>query len=148
MIDDKDGSIKTVEALVRIIKSLPLEQQKLFYYWGRYKTFACIQKEIPVVKRLLMNRSEGRKWFKKYFLTFGMSGFPEESKGLVLALRPEHTKYMWGWPYRFVKKVHDADAKLYLFIDTEEEAQRYADFPADGIVTDYIESVGKYFKDK
>lgn len=60
----------------------------------------------------------------------------------------KYSKYLWGWPYRFQKKVHDADAMLYLYIDTEEEAQEYADFPADGIVTDYIEVVGKYFGDR
>lgn len=148
LIDDKDGSMETIEVLVRIIKNLPLKQQKLLYYWGRYKTFAYVQKEIPAVKRLLINRSEGKKWFKKYFITFGLGGFPKESKDLVFVMPLKYSKYIWGWPYRFMKKVHDADAKLYLSIDTEEEAKKYADFPADGIVTDYIEIVGKYFKDK
>lgn len=148
LIDHKDGSMKTVEVLAGIIKNLPLKQQKLLYYWGRQKTYAYIQKEIPAVKRLLVNRGEAKKWFKKYLITFGLGGFPKESKGLVFVMPPRYSKYIWGWPYRFIKKVHDADAKLYLFIDTEEETQRYADFPCDGIVTDYIEIVGKGFKDK
>lgn len=148
LVDDKDGSLKTVEILAGIIKNLPLKQQESLYYWGRPKTFKYVQKEIPSVKRLLINRSEGREWFKKYFLTLGLAGFPEESKGLVFALRPEHTKYMWGWPYRFIAKVHKADAKLFLYLDTEDEVKKYVDFPVDGIVTDYIEIVGKHFKDK
>jgi glycerophosphoryl diester phosphodiesterase len=125
-----------------------LKQQKLLYYWGRYKTFVYVQKEIPEVKRLLINRSEGKKWFKKYFLTFGLGGFPKESKDLVFVMPLKYSKYIWGWPFRFMDKVHDAGAKLYLSINTDEEAQEYADFPVDGIVTDYIEIVGNYFKDK
>ena len=148
LIDDKDGSMKTVETLVGIIKNLPMEQQKLLYYWGRSRTFAYIQNEIPAVRRLLVNRGEIKQWFKKYFITLGISGFPEECKDLVIVLPPEYTKYIWGWPYRFIKKLHDAGAKLYMYIDTEEEARKYADFPSDGIVTDYIEIVGKYFKAK
>jgi len=146
LIDDKDGSTKTVEVLVEIITNLPLEQQKLLYYWGHNKTYAYIQNEIPSVKRLLVNRGEIKKWFKNYFITLGLGEFPDECKGLVFAIPPKYSKYIWGWPYRFIKKLHDADAKFYLFIDTEEEAQKYADFPSDGIVTDYIETIGKYFK--
>ena len=148
LIDDKDGSIKTVEVLVEIIKDLPMEQQKLLYYWGRSKTYAYIQNEIPSVKRLLVNRGEIKKWFKHYSITLGLGKFPDECKGLVFAIPPKYSKYILGWPYRFMKKLHDADAKLYLYVDTEEEARKYADFPSDGIVTDYIEIVGKYFKTK
>ncbi|MBN2366057.1 MAG: glycerophosphodiester phosphodiesterase [Calditrichaeota bacterium] len=148
LIDNKDGSMKTVEVLAGIIKNLPPDHQKLLFYWGTHKTYAYIQKEIPSIKRLLVNRGEIKKWFKNYFMTFGLSGFPEECKGLVFAIPPKYSKYIWGWPYRFIKKVHDADAKFYLYIDTEEEARKYADFPADGVVTDYIEIVGKYFKNE
>ncbi len=59
---------------------------------------------------------------------------------------PKYTKIIWGWPYRFLKRVQDAGAKFYLMIDTEEDAKRFADLPVDGIITDYIEVVGKYFK--
>ena len=76
----------------------------------------------------------------------GLGGFPEQCKGLVFAIPPKYSKYIWGWPYRFIDKIHKAGAKLYLFVDTEEEAQKYADFPCDGIVTDYIEIAGEYFR--
>ena len=31
-------------------------------------------------------------------------------------------------------------------IDTQEDARKYLDLPVDGIVTDYIETVGTYFR--
>ena len=148
LIDNKNGDLETVKVLVNSIQSLPPEQQKLLYYWGTYKTYEVIQNETPAVKRLLANRGELKKWFKHYLLTFGLGEFPEESKDLVFTIPPKYRKYIWGWPYRFIKKVHDANAKVFLLIDTEEEAQKYADFPVDGIITDYIELVGTYFGDK
>jgi hypothetical protein len=55
------------------------------------------------------------------------------------------TIFIWGWPYRFLRKAGEADVRFYLLIDTEEEVQAYGDAPVDGVVTDYIEVVGKYF---
>ena len=46
---------------------------------------------------------------------------------------------------KFLNKLSEADAKIYLMIDSEEEAQAFLDMPVDGIVTDYIEVVGKYY---
>jgi len=87
-----------------------------------------------------------KKWFKHYLLTFGFGGFPDDSQGYVMAMPPKYLKILWSWPYRFLNKVHDAGAKFYLMIDAEEDAQKYANFPVDGIVTDYIEVVGETFK--
>ena len=40
-----------------------------------------------------------------------------------------------------------AEARFYLMVDTEEDARAYSDIPVDGIITDYIEIVGKYYDD-
>lgn len=144
-IDQKDGSIKTAKLLAEILKSLPEKQQELFYYWGREKNYQYIKNEIPQIKRLFCNRKQMKKWFMKYLITFGLSGFPEESRGYVMGMPPKYTKLIWGYPYRFLNKVHEADAKFYLMIDSKEEAKKFAGSPVDGIVTDYIEVVGEFF---
>ena len=146
LIDQKGGSPKTTECLVEVIRSLPLAQQRLLYYWGNDANYAYINNEIPSVTRFFGTPPQIKKWLLRYTLTSGLSGFPEESKGLVLGLPPKYTKYVWGWPYRFLKKVADADAKFYLLIDTEEDAMACAEIPVDGIVTDHIEVVGKHYK--
>jgi glycerophosphoryl diester phosphodiesterase len=145
-IDHKDGSIKTAQLFIDVIKYLPKEEQNRFYYWGREKTFSYIKSEIPSIKRLFCNRKQMKKWFLQYLLTFGLSDFPKESEGYVFAMPPKYFKFLWGWPYRFLKKVHKANAKFYLMIGEENDAKKYADIPVDGIVTDYIEVVGKYFR--
>jgi len=58
----------------------------------------------------------------------------------------QYTKYILGWSYRFIHAVHASDLKLYLMIDTREDAEKYASLPVDGFVTDYIEIVGKNLK--
>jgi len=41
--------------------------------------------------------------------------------------------------------VREAGARFYLMVDTEKDAQAFSDIPVDGIVTDYVEMVGKYY---
>lgn len=145
LIDHKDGSLETAELLVNILKTLPYSQPERLTYWGPEKSLAYIHKELPAIKRLICTRGQMKRWFKRYLLTFGLAGFPEESRGLVLGMPPKYRRLVWGWPYRFLNRVHDAGAKFYLMIDSEAEAKKFADFPCDGIITDYIEIVGKHF---
>jgi hypothetical protein len=57
----------------------------------------------------------------------------------------EYTRFAWGWPYRFLKGVREADARFYLMVDTEKDAQAFSGIPVDGIVTDYVEVVGRTY---
>ncbi len=58
----------------------------------------------------------------------------------------QYTKYIWCWSYRFIHAVHASDLKLYLMIDTREDAEKYESLPVDGFITAYIEIVGKNLK--
>ncbi len=107
--------------------------------------FNYTHSEVPTISWLLCNRYNGKRWFKKYIITFGLAGFPEDAKGYVITLPGNYTKYIWKWPYRFIQDIHKSGARFFITVDSEEDAIKYADFPADGIVTDYIEDVGKYF---
>ena len=147
LIHQKDNSLKIARLLVDIIRSRPPEQQKSLYFYGPDEVYAFIQEEMPFFTRLFATRRQIKNWFKKYLLTFGMGGFPDESRGLVLGMPLKYTKLVWGWPYRFLEKVQDAGAKFYLMVDKEEEIQKIADLPVDGIITDYIDVIGKYFRE-
>ena len=147
-IDHKDGSQKTAELLVDIFETLPLERQHLLYYWGPDSTYDFITAKIPAIRRLFCNKNQLKKWVIAYFFTCGLSGFPDESKGLAFGLPPKYAKLLPGWPFRFLEKVRKAGAYFYLLIDMKEDAQKYKQLPVDGFVTDYIEVVGKYFMTK
>ena len=146
LIDHKDGTMESAKLLVDDIAPLPPNQQKLLFYWGPDSTYEYVNSNIPSVTRFFGTRAQVKKWFMTYMLTFGLSGFPEEGRGLVIGMPPGYTKFLWGWPYRFLKKVSGAGMKFYLMIDTGEDAVAMLDIPVDGIVTDYIEAVGKHYK--
>jgi glycerophosphoryl diester phosphodiesterase len=80
-------------------------------------------------------------------LTFGLGGFGDECSGMAIGLSPQYTRYVWGWPYRFVAQAHQADMQVYLMVDSAEDASAYADAPVDGIITDYIEVVGPVYEE-
>ena len=145
LIDHKDGSMQTAELLVEVIKSLPPGQQRLITYWGPLETYEYVHGEIPAVTRLFGNRPQAKQCMLPYLLTFGLSGFPEPCRGLGIGLPAAYTRFAWGWPYRFLKNASEAGARFYLLIDTEEDAKAFSHLPVDGIVTDYIETVGRYF---
>jgi glycerophosphoryl diester phosphodiesterase len=145
LIDHKDGTMDTAKLLVGVLESLPPRQQKLLYYWGPDSTYEYISANVPSVTRFFATRAQAKKWYMRYIVTFGLSGFPEESRGLVLGMPPKYTKLLWGWPFRFLRKVSAAGAAFYLMIDTEEDAEAMIEIPVDGIITDYIELVGKHY---
>jgi glycerophosphoryl diester phosphodiesterase len=146
LIDHKDGSIETAELLVEVLRELPAQQQERISYWGPEETFTYIHAQLPAITRLFGTRQNVKSWVLGYLLALGLSGFPEESQGLVLAAPPEILVFLWGWPYRFLQRVSRAGAGFYLMVDTAEDARRYQGTPVDGIVTDYIEVVGPYFR--
>jgi glycerophosphoryl diester phosphodiesterase len=146
LIDHKDGSMETAQLLVEVIKSLPSEQQQQLYYWGPPEIAAYVQQEIPTVKPLFAARDQAKACLLPYLLTAGLRELPEACRGLGLGMPPSYLKFVAGWPYRFLQKMAEADMRFYLMVDAEEEAQLVLDLPVDGIVTDYIEVVGKYYR--
>lgn len=145
LIDHKDGSMQTARLLVEIVGSLPLDQQQRLYYWGPVETYEYIHGEIPAVTRLFGNRPQVKQCLMPYLATFGLSGFPKECRGLGIGMPTKYARFAWGWPYRFLRRVSQAGAKFYLLVDTEQDARAYSDVPVDGIVTDTIDVVGKYY---
>jgi glycerophosphoryl diester phosphodiesterase len=145
LIDHKDGSMETAHLLVQTIKTLPIPQQSQLYYWGPPEIANYVQQEVPAVIPLLANRPQAKACLLPYLFTAGFSGFPEACRGLGIAMPVQYTKFLAGWPYRFLQKLAKTDTKFYLIMDTAEEAQALLDMPVDGIVTDYIEVVGKYY---
>lgn len=145
-IDHKDGSTETARLLVDTLKALPPDRQAGLYYWGPPGTFAYIHQELPSITRLVGIRSEVKGCFLPYLLTLGLARFPEHCQGVGIGLPPDYVRLAWGWPYRFLDAVHQAGLRFYLMVDTAPDAQQFRHLPVDGIITDYIEIVGPYYK--
>jgi hypothetical protein len=65
-------------------------------------------------------------------LSFGLTAIDKEYKDEGLVLPIEYTKYIWGWPYRFLKKIYDADVRFYIFANTKLELEQVSNVPLDG----------------
>jgi len=132
LIDHKDGSMETAELLGDIIEALPADQRKLLYYWGPDETYEYIHSRVPAVTRLLGIRPQVKRCFMPYLLTVGLSGFPKECRGLGIGMPARYAQFIWGWPYRFLKKASGADIRFYLLIDTEEDLKLMETFLSTG----------------
>ena len=148
LIDHKDGSMQTAELLVGILQDLPPEQQGLLYYWGPEETYTYVRDRVPAVTRFFGQRPQVKHCLLPYLATLGLSGIPQDCRGLGVGLPVEYTKYAWGWPYRFLEGLSDAGLRFYLMVDSQEDARAFADIPADGVVTDWIQEVAPYFRDR
>lgn len=143
IIDNKDADLESIEILSKILRKYPVEQRENLYFWGPGKTLKALQKTIPEVTRLFAIRSKVTMDFLKFYFSFGLIKLPKQHRDLVIGLQVKRLKLLWGWPYRFLNKLHRSGVEFYLLVDTVEDAKQYKALPVDGFVTDYIETVGK-----
>ena len=147
LIDNKNGNnLETAQLIVDTLSQFPKEQQKLLYLWCEDKAYEYIQSRTPLVTRLILPRKQQKNFYKSYILKFGFINISQQYESQGIALPAKYTKYIWGWPNRFLGKVYDADMRFYLYVNTVEEAKEYVNVPFSGIVTDCIETLGEYYK--
>jgi glycerophosphoryl diester phosphodiesterase len=147
LLDNKNGNdLKTAQLIADTLSRFPKKQQKLLYLWCEDGAFDYIHRRLPLITRLILPRNQQKIFYKSYLLRLGFGHIPERYKHQGIGLPTHYTKYIWGWPNRFLGKVYDADMRFYLYLNTVEEARHYSDLPLNGIVTDHIEVLGNIFK--
>lgn len=145
LIDHKDRTKETADLLIDLLKDLEAEQRRNIYYWGSKEMGDYIEKEVPGVTRLLANRSEMKSCITRYVASFGILGFGDKCNGLAVGMTKQYSKYMWGWPFNFIKKAQESNSPVYLMVDTPEEIKWAKNLPVNGIITDHIETVGREY---
>lgn len=148
LIDHKDRSKKTAEILVNILKELPSKQRGKIYYWGSLEIYNYVNGELPEVSRFFPTRAEMKKCLMPYILSAGILSFSGECNGFSIGLNKKYSKYFWGWPYNFLKKARQNNNKVFMMVNSIKDAEYFNNLPIDGIVTDYIETIGPYYRDK
>ncbi|MCP4021599.1 MAG: glycerophosphodiester phosphodiesterase, partial [Desulfobacteraceae bacterium] len=119
LIDNKNGNnIKTAQLILDTVNLLPEDQQKRLYLWCSDKAYAYIHERNPLITRLILPRPELKSFFKSYLLTLGFGNIPGQFKGQGIALPMKYTKYIPGWPNRFLAKIYEADMRFYLYLNT------------------------------
>lgn len=149
LLDNKAGNdIAAADLIVDTLSRFSAEQQKLLFLWCEDKAYEYIHRRLPLVTRLILPRNQQKAFFKSYLFKLGLGKIPDKYRNQGIGLPTSYTKYIWGWPNRFLGKVYDADMRFYLLLNTVEEAKRYSNLALNGIVTDHIEVVGEYLKNK
>jgi glycerophosphoryl diester phosphodiesterase len=147
LLDNKVGNdIETADLIVDTLSRFSAEQQKLLYLWCEDQAYEYIHGRLPLVTRLILPRNQQKAFFKSYLFKLGFGKIPDKYKNQGIGLPTKYTKYLWGWPNRFLVKIYDADMRFYLFLNTVEEANSYSNFALNGIVTDHIEVLGEFIK--
>jgi glycerophosphoryl diester phosphodiesterase len=145
LIDNKSGNdLEVAQLIVNSLLMLPIEQQSNIYLWTQDNVYMYIKNKIPNITRMFMPRQDQRKFFATYILSFGLSSISKKYKNKGLGLPIEYTKYIPGWPYRFLKKINKSEARFYIFVNTENDFKKISDIPIDGIVTDHIEELAEH----
>jgi glycerophosphoryl diester phosphodiesterase len=147
LIDNKNGNnLETAQLIVDTLTQFPEQQQKLLYLWCEDGSYEYIHSRMPLIQRLMLPRNQQMTFFKSYLFKLGFGGIPEKYKNQGIGLPVNYTKFIWGWPNRFLGQVYGADMRFYLYVNTVEEINKYSEVAMNGIVTDHIELLGKYYK--
>ena len=147
LLDNKNGNdIETADLIVDTLSRFTQKQQKLLYLWCEDQAYDYIHRRLPLVTRLILPRNRQKAFFKSYLLKLGFGDIPDIYRNQGIGLPTSYTKFMWGWPNRFLGKVYASDMRFYLYLNTVDEAVRYSNLSLNGVVTDHIEVLGDYLK--
>lgn len=147
LLDNKNGNdLKTAQLIVDTLSRFSKAQRESLYLWCEDRAYDYIHHRLPLITRLILPRNQQKLFFKSYLLRLGFGRIPGRYKHQGIGLPTHYTKYIWGWPNRFLGKVYDADMRFYLYLNTVDEAEKYSNLPLNGIVTDHIEVLGNIYK--
>lgn len=134
------------------LKKLPQAQQKLLMSYGGDAPEDVLAREMPGMKT--MGRRRMTNCLLNY-MSYGWTGIvPMACRNTLILVPQNYAVLLWGWPNRFVERMHGAGSEVYLRgpygngsaggIDTVEQLNAVPnDFPG-GIWTDRIDLVAKH----
>lgn len=143
IIHQKDNSTRTVEILAAIVNKLPEDQRHRLYWYGSPRPYAKLKQIAPEITKQFPFPDEMRQCAKS---ELGRLGFGELPKACQLSSMGLPARYLWlvpGWPNAFLQKSAAAHIPFYVTeVDSVEEAEKLAQLPINGIMTNWIEVIG------
>jgi glycerophosphoryl diester phosphodiesterase len=154
LINIKSRDPQEGRQLAARLKQLPQAQQALLMSYGGDEPEDIVAQELPQM------RTMGRKRLTRcvtHYLAYGWTGIVPDACRTTLILVPEnYAPLLWGWPNRFIERMHAVGSEVYLRgplgggsqfpagIDTVEQLNAVPkDFPG-GIWTDRIDLLAKH----
>lgn len=150
LINIKSRDADEGRKLAARLKQLPVAQQKLLMSYGGDAPEDALAREMPHM------RTMGRKRLTDCllnYMSFGWIGIvPKACQNLVILVPENYAPLLWGWPNRFIERMHSVGSEVYLRasigngggLDTVEQLDAVpTNFPG-GIWTDRIDLVAKH----
>jgi glycerophosphoryl diester phosphodiesterase len=138
------------EQLARFLLGRPVAQRRLLTIYGGERPVERTLGLVPGLRGL--TRSRVKSCAKRYAV-LGWTGYlPRACRNTMLVLPENRARLLWGWPHRFISRMHDVGTEVFVAgplhgewltgIDSEQYAHVTEDNYSGGVWTDRIEVVG------
>jgi glycerophosphoryl diester phosphodiesterase len=138
------------ELLAAYLNSLPKERRQLIAVYGGAKPVAVIRERVGDI--ITMSRSTLKTCLISYAMIGWSGAIPESCERTLIAIPLNYTKWIWGWPNRFVQRMRSVGSAVFVLGNYSGEAAQGIDSLADleslpkdyegGIWTNEVELIG------
>ena len=138
------------------LQQLPPAQQVLLMSYGGDAPEEALAQAMPQMRT--MGRERLQQCLKAY-VSYGWVGIvPKVCRNLLVLVPENYARLLWGWPTRFVERMHSVGSEVYLRgpygggsrlpsgIDTMEQLDKIPKGFPGGIWTDRIDLVSKHLR--
>ncbi|MEM1242605.1 MAG: glycerophosphodiester phosphodiesterase family protein [Cyanobacteria bacterium P01_H01_bin.26] len=149
LIDQKDRFDKTIKLLSDILSQYPSEQRSNLHLFSGKEQYAQLIKEFPEIKRLFSSRREVKDCIPDYLKMLISGQLPDVCSRYAFGLPIRYLNYVPGWPGLFLSKARQANLQVYVLeVDTLDSWEKIQHLPLDGIVTNRVDIIGPFLKNK
>lgn len=129
LINIKSNDPQEGELLATYLNSLPLERQQLIAVYGGAKPVAVIRKRVSDI--MTMSRSSLKSCLTAYVLIGWSGAIPKSCEQTLITIPLNYTKWIWGWPNRFVQRMRSVGSAVFVLGNYSGEATQGIDSLAD-----------------
>ena len=115
ILHQKSSSRHTVEVLETVLARYPSDQLARLHYWGSLPSLA--RELIPDLGATLHDGPATKRCMIDYLESLGLGRLPSSCRGADLILPAWTTRGLWGWPNRFITKIHREGGRVFVWTD-------------------------------
>lgn len=149
LINVKSGDPEEGALLGTRLAALPRSQRDRLMVYGDERPLSVLRTKAPDIRTL--SKPSIKACLMRY-IAYGWTGIvPEACRGTFIAVPLNIAPWLWGWPNKFLNRMEDAGARVFVNgdyhggwstgIDTKDDLARLPEGYSGGIFTDRIEVI-------
>jgi glycerophosphoryl diester phosphodiesterase len=156
LINVKSNYSEEGELLATYLSSLPRERRQLIAVYGGAKPVEVIRERVSEI--MTMSRSSLKSCLIGYALVGWSGAIPKSCEQTLITVPLNYTKWIWGWPNRFVRQMRSVGSAVFVLGNYSGESSQGIDTLADldslptgyegGIWTNEVELIGMALHDR